>query len=163
MKKTFLMSALFMILNFSVANAEADWVWIYSNDQYSIWVDNNSISRGGKYLDYDFKAVIKKTYNDYGKEKTIELFVASAKNNGLPISYLPKEIYKLSYVISQEYFKSVNGIKYISTIDGTYYTDDNQEISAISYHYDKLNWHQLKPDTIGEETYDAVYARVSGK
>ena len=55
---------------FSSANA-ANWIWIFSNEDKTIWVDNNSI-RSGKYNShYDFSAFMKYTYSQSGSRKRI--------------------------------------------------------------------------------------------
>jgi len=73
-----------------------DWVWIYSDSDHTDYVDNDSISRGDSYSDYDFKAVIKSQHNDYSEMR---------KNSDV------------SSIIGWYYFKNVNDVVYCKAGD----------------------------------------------
>ena len=134
----------------SSANA-AKWVWIYSDDYRSVWVDNNSISRGSYSSGYDFKAFIKFTYSKAGRQNTISNWKGER----------PRGLNNLSHSVLLCYFKKYNGIKYWDSTIQTYYDQNGNIIKE--YKQDSIDWQTIKPDTIGEEMYDNIYARARGK
>lgn len=147
MKKIFLLSTLFMILIFSAkVNAAANWVWVYSDDYETIWIDNNSIGRDN----YGFFAYFKWTYSDAGRNKRIE----ERRSKGLSVS----GYYNLSHSVDFIYFNNQGRIKYLSNMGCAEY-DKNGKI-LDSWSDNNFNWHRIIPDSMGEVTYDAAYARV---
>ena len=155
MKKFFALVALVCtVMISSTAMAAANWVWIYSDKDYTIYVDNNSIRRDYNYSDYVFRAFVKWIYSDTGRNKTIERW----RSNDKP---LPRGIYNLSHDIRLEYFKASGGIKYHTIVNCVYYNHDGNKIHDMSFSYSTLpQWFVITPESIGEAIFDAVYARV---
>ena len=132
-----------------------NWVWVYSDSDKSIWIDNDSISRGGSYSDYDFKAIFKRTYSEEGRRKYIKKFISAGFNL--------QKIYKLSYCIELDYFKNVNGVKSMAMPDLDYYTDNGEKIFE-GFHYKQIQYVPITSlNSYIETMYNAAYARVRGK
>ena len=147
MKKVVFLSALLMIFIFSAkVNAAADWIWVYSNSKISIWIDNNSIGRDNN----GFFAYFKETFSDAGKNRVIE----ARRSKGLSVS----GYYNFSQRIEFIYFNNQGRIKYLSNMGWAEY-DKNGKI-LDSWSDNNFNWHRIIPDSMGEVTYDAAYARV---
>lgn len=147
MKKIFLLATLMIIFIFPLkANATANWVWVYSDEYFSIWIDNNSIGRDRN----GFFAYFKHTYSDAGVSRVIE-------TRRLDV----QEYYNLSYSITFNYFKNENGIKYYTFMDGVDYDKTGNIIDSFSM--DDFNWSRVIPGSMGAIMYDAAYARVRGK
>lgn len=131
----------------------ANWIWIYSDDKYTIYVDNSSIQRDYNYSGYVFRAFLKWVYSDEGRKKVIE----QRRSSGM---LLPKEIYNLSNSIELCYYKELNGIKYESVLHCTYYTYNGDTIPEMSFSFDSPRWHIIPPDTIGEWVFNMIRARI---
>lgn len=155
MKKFFaLVVLLCTVMISSTAMAAADWVWIYSDEYRTIYVDNNSIRRDYNYSGYVFRAFVKKVYSDAGRNIEIEEW----GSNGQP---LPRGIYNLSHDIGLCYFKSDDGMNYFSALNAVYYTRDGNTIPEMGFSFNSLpRWYIIPPDTGIETIFDAVYARV---
>ena len=79
MKKFFLLAVVLLILiSPTVTKAAANWVWVASANEISIWIDNNSVGRDSN----GFFAYFKTTYNDAGRNRYIEY----RRSNGLSVS-----------------------------------------------------------------------------
>ena len=154
MKKFFVLVALLCTLMISSTTMAANWVWIYSDDHFTIYVDNNSIRRDYNYSGYVFRAFVKQIFSDAGRNKAIDNYRASDKP-------LPRGIYNLSHYVSLEYFKISGGIKYWSSLDSVYYTHDGNTIPEMGYSFNSIQqWFIISPDTVGEAKFDAISARV---
>lgn len=77
MKKFIAIVALLCAVMVSSTASAADWVWIYSDNDYTIYVDNNSIRRDYNYSGYVFRAFTKTVYSDAGRNKEIERWRSS--------------------------------------------------------------------------------------
>ena len=146
MKKIFLMSALFMIFIFPAKVNAADWVWVYSDNYRTIWIDNNSVGRDSN----GFFAYFKETYSEAGRNRIIE----SRRSFGFSVS----GFYNLSDCIVFFYFKSSGRTKYLSSMGSVYYDKNGNILDSASTNY--FIWGRIIPDTLGEAKYDAAYARV---
>ena len=150
MKKIFLLvMVLIILISPTVTKAAANWIWVTSNDKFSIWIDNNSISRDSN----GFFAYFKHTFSDAGRNLIIEM----RRSNGLSVS----GYYNLSEAISFVYFKNSGGIKYRSPMGSVDY-DKNGKI-LDSWSSNDFDWQRVIPDTYLEAMYDAAWARVRGK
>ena len=150
MKKIFLIAALLIIFIFPLkVNAAANWIWVYSDDYISIWIDNNSIGRDNS----GFFAYFKWTYSDAGRDRAIE----NMRSDGLSVN----GYHNLSESKYFYYFKSSGGIKYVSLMGFVDYDKNGKILDSFSRN--NFNWQRVIPDTVGEEMYDAVWARVRGK
>ena len=150
MKKIFLLSVVLAILiSPAVTKAAADWVWVYSDEYQTTWIDNNSIGRDGN----GFFAYFKITFSDAGRNRVIE----NRRSAGLPIS----GYYNLSEVIRFLYFKNSGGIKYISSMGDIDYDKNGKILDSFSTN--NFNWQRVIPDTYGEVEYDAAWERVRDK
>ena len=150
MKKIFLLAVVLLILiSPTVTKAAANWVWVYSDDYISIWIDNNSIGRDSN----GFFAYFKTTFSDAGKNRIIEM----RRSSGLSVS----GYYNLSEAISFVYFKNSGGIKYRSPMGSVDY-DKNGKI-LDSWSRKDFGWQRIIPSSYGESMYDAAWARVRGK
>lgn len=138
------------VLFSSTASATADWVWIYSNDNFTVYVDNNSIRRDYNYSGYVFRAFTKWMWS----QSHIDKYFRS--KGEVP----PKEFYNLSYSINLEYYKDENGIKYTATANSTCYTRDRKVIPEMSSSNDTLKWIIIPPDSVIERVFDTIRARV---
>ena len=149
-KKFCLLATLLVILIFpAVTKAAANWIWVYSDDYVSLWIDNNSIGRDSN----GFFAYLKTTYSDAGRNRLIEgRHSADLSVNGF---------HNLSQDKSFCYFKNSGNIKYFSILESVYY--DKNGTVLDSYSTNNLDWHRIVSDTYIETMYDAVYARVRGK
>lgn len=137
----------------STAAAAANWVWIYSTNEVTVYVDNNSIRRDYNYSGYVFRAFTKWVYSDAGRNRAIEYY----RTEGLP---LPRGIYNFSHHIALEYFKAADGMKYNYTVKCICYTHDGKTIPEMGFSNSELNWKLITPDTTAEAIFDAIYARV---
>ena len=137
----------------SSASAMANWVWITSNEYFTIYVDNNSIRRDYNYHGYVFRAFEKRVYSEAGRQKEIE----DRRSDG---KLLPRGIYNLSYGIGLDYFKEENGIKYICTMDCVYYDKNGNILSEMGFSRNTLKWDIVLPDSVGEAIFDNIQARV---
>lgn len=147
MKKIFLLSALFMVLVFSAkVNAAANWIWVYSDDYRTIWIDNNSIGRDSN----GFFAYFAWTYSDAGRNQIIE----SRRSFGLSVS----GFYNLSHTVWFLYFKNSSGIKYCSWMNSVDYDKSGNIIDSSSKN--NFDWQRIIPDTHADTMYDAAYARI---
>ena len=153
MKKFFVLVVLLCTVMISSTAAAANWVWIYSDSRFTIYVDNDSIRRDYNYSGYVFRAFVKWIYNDKGRNIKIE----QRRAKGLSI---PREMYNLSHCVSLEYFKVVGGMKYSAEFNSIYYTHDGITIPELEYSPVAPQWDLITPDSIGEAEFDAVYARV---
>ena len=137
----------------STTASAANWVWIYSNDYFTVYVDNSSIRRDYNYHGYVFRAFIKKVYTDAGRRNHIEFF----RSRG----FVPHGIYNLAYDITLQYFKAENGIKYVAILNCTAYDHNGDTISEISSSDTyPPQWVIIPPDSVGEAIFDTIYARV---
>ena len=152
-KKLIVLVALLCTVMISSTAAAANWVWIGSDDEITIYVDNNSIRRDYNYSGYVFRAFVKYVYNDTGRNRQIEWWRTNA-------GFLPKGIYDLSHKINLEYFKKENGLKHRCTVNSTCYKFDGNIIPEMGFSLSELQWDIINPDTVGEAVFDAVYARV---
>lgn len=134
----------------STASAAADWVWLYSDNDCTIYFDNNSIRRDRNYSGYVFHTFVKWVYSDKGCQKEIE----RRRSNGRP---LPRGIYNFSYSMSLWYFKEENRIKYCDVLNCVFYDNKGNVIPNMGFSYDVLNWQIIPPDTIAEWIFDAVH------
>lgn len=142
------------VLVSSTASAAADWVWIYSDDEFTIYVDNSSIRRDDNYRGYVFRAFVKTNYSDAGRNRAIEGW----RSFGKP---LPKGIYNLSHTVELFLFKEENTIKYCDIISHIAYTPDGNTIPEMTFFSkDSIQWGIISPDTFSEIIFDAVRARV---
>lgn len=141
------------VLISSTASAAADWVWIYSDEYRTIYVDNNSIRRDDNYRDYVFRAFVKWVYSDAGRNKQIEWY----NSRGL----FPKGIYNISHDIYLDYFKIKNGVNYTGFLNRVCYDSNGNVISELGYSYSEPRWDIIQPDSIGETIFNAVRERVS--
>ncbi len=154
MKKFFALVAFLCTVMISSMAMAANWVWICSDENFTIYVDNNSIRRDYNYSDYVFRAFVKCVFSDSGRNRLIE----TRRAYGLPI---PKGIYNLSYDVSLEYFKMSDGIKYNNLLNSTFYTYDGNTIPEMGFSFSSLQkWEIINPDSIGELKFDKIYARV---
>ena len=150
MKKNFLLAVVLMILiSPTVTKAAADWVWVYSDEYQTTWIDNNSIGRDGNM----FFAYFKETYSDAGRNKEIE----KHRSDGLSVSGYNN----LSHQISFWYFKNSGGIKYYSLMEAIAYDANGNVLRSFSTN--DVDWYRVIPDTYGETKYDAAWERVRGK
>lgn len=131
----------------------SNWVWIYSDDNYTIYVDNNSIRRDYNYSSYVFRAFVKFVYSDAGRDKVIEDW----RTDGRP---LPRGIYNLSKSICLCYFKLTDGMKYFDTLNAVYYTLDGNIISEMGFTGNTHQWTIITPDSIAEDLFYKIGARV---
>lgn len=155
MKKFFVLVALLCTMMISPTAMAANWVWIYSDEDSTIYVDNNSIRRDYNYSGYVFRAFVKWVYSDTGRNKEIERWRTKFREP------LPRGIYNLSHYVLLEYFKTSDGIKYNSALNAVYYTHDGRTISEMEFSFDSVpKWFIISPDSIGEELFDKIYARV---
>ena len=148
--KIFLTTMFMIICIFSSASAE-NWTWIYSDDDFSILVDNNSISRGKSNSDYDFKAIVKITYSKVGRQKVISNWEGQ-KLGGLE---------NLTYKVMSCYFKNYNGIKYWDYLNEIIYDQYGNDIRK--YRKFQFDWRVINSNTVGEVMYNNIYARARGK
>lgn len=147
MKKIILLSALLIILIFPVKiNAAANWIWVYSDDYRTLWIDNNSIGRDSN----GFFAYFAWTYSDAGRNK----FIEERRSHGLSVS----GYYNLSHSINFVYFTNSGVIRY-SSLMGYIDYDKNGNI-LDSWSTNNFNWQRIIPDSHAETMYDAAYARV---
>ena len=153
MKKLIVLVALLCTVMISSTAAAANWVWIYSDEYCTVYVDNNSIRRDRNYSGYVFRAFTKWILSDAGRNRAIEQWRA----NGRP---LPRGIYNLSERIALCYFKMSDGMKYFDNIEAVFYTHDGNTIPEMGYSRNELKWNIVTPDSIGEAEFDAIYARV---
>lgn len=154
MKKLIVLVALLCtVMISSTAAAAANWVWIYSDDRFTIYVDNNSIRRDYNHSGYVFRAFVKWIYSDAGRNTRIEWYRENAES-------LPRGIYSLSHSIHLDYFKVSDGIKYHCTVERVCYTHDGNLIPDMGFSTDSPQWSLVQPDSIGEALFDAIRARV---
>lgn len=150
MKKIFLLATLLIIFIFPLkANAEANWIWVYSDEYSSIWIDNNSINRDSNV----FFAYFKYTYSDAGVSREFEI----RRSIGLPVD----GYYNLSHSIKFVYFKNENGINYSASMEYVDYDKNGKVLDRASWN--DFDWRRIILDSIGGAMYDAAYARLRGK
>ena len=137
----------------SPASAEADWVWVYSDEYYAIWVDNNSIRRDRNYSGYVFRAFVRWDYSEAGRDQMIKIFLSKGVS-------LPKGYNNLSHRISLEYFKEESGIKRQATMILTTHDQNGNVISVHDISNYPPQWAIIPPDTLGELIFDTIRARV---
>ena len=142
-----------VMISSSTASASANWVWIYSDEYCTIYVDNNSIRRDYNYRGYVFRAFVKWIYSDAGRNRRIKNY----RSAGLS---LPKGMYNLSHDVVLEYFKAENGMKYSCTMDCVCYDKNGNTIPEMNFSKNQFEWRILPPDSIGEWIFDMVRARV---
>ncbi|MBR4381972.1 MAG: hypothetical protein IKP64_00280 [Selenomonadaceae bacterium] len=153
MKKFFALVALLCTVMISSTAMAANWVWIYSDEAQTIYVDNDSIRRDKNYSGYVFRAFVKWIYNDEGRNRVIE----RRRAKGQP---LPRGIYNLVDNVELCYFQSVDGIKYIDRKQSICHTRDGNSIPEMEYSHNEPQWEIINPGTIGEVLYDKIRARV---
>ena len=154
MKNFFALVALLCTMMISSTAMAANWVWICSDENFTIYVDNNSIRRDYNYSGYVFRAFVKWVFSDAGRNRVIDDW----RTDGRP---LPKGIYNLSHCISLEYFKTNGGIKYWSSLNAVYHTHDGNTIPGMGFSFDSVpKWFIISPDSVGEVKFDEIYARV---
>ena len=154
MKKFIALVVLLCAVLVSSTALAADWVWIYSDEFVTIYVDNNSIRRDYNYSGYVFRAYTKMVYSEAGLEKLIEQYL---KNN-VPIN--TKKAKKILHSISLTYFKDDDGIKHGSIVLAAHYDKQENFIPEMSFSVDKPNWHIAPPDSMAEAVFDAIRVRV---
>lgn len=137
----------------STVSADADWVWIYSDEYYTIWVDNNSIRRDRKYPGYFFRAFVRWDYSEAGRNQLIEILLSSGKT-------LPKGYKNLSHRISLEYFKEESGFKRQATMILTTHDENGNVIGVHDISKYPPQWSIIPSDTLGELIFDTIRARV---
>ena len=154
MKKIFaLVVLLCAVMISSTAAAAANWVWIYSDEDYTIYVDKNSIRRDYNYPGYVFRAFVRWIFTETGRQKKLE----QCRSLGI---YLSKKCYDLSSMIYLEYFKEINGLKYTCTTKVISHDSEGNYIPELSVSKDTLNWNVITPDSVGEAIFDNIQARV---
>ena len=144
---------LFALMIFSTASAEADWIWIYSDEYQTIWVDNNSISRDRNYSGYVFRAFVRWDYSKAGRDQIIKNILLT----GVP---LPKGYNNLSHRIGLEYFKEESGIKRRATMILTTHDKNGNIISVHDISNYPPQWVIIPPNTLGELIFDSIHVRV---
>ena len=150
MKKIFLLAVVMLILNLpTVTKAAANWIWVYSDDYFSIWIDNNSVGRDSN----GFFAYFKWTYSNAGRNKIIE----HRRSHNESIS----GFYNLHNCVRFKYFKNYGGIKYSSLMEYIFYDKNGNILDSLSVNF--FYWDRVTPDTYAEAEYDAAFARVRGK
>ena len=150
MKKIFCLTVVLLnLISPIVTKAAANWGWIYSDDEVTIWIDNNSVGRDSN----GFFAYFKWAYSNTGRNRQIEM----RRSIGLSVS----RYYNFSETIRFDYFKNSSGIKYSSPMCLIDY--DKNGNTLYSWSTNNFNWQRIIPDTHGETTYDAAWARVRGK
>ena len=153
MKKFFALVALICTVMISSTAMAANWVWLYSDSAYTIYVDNDSIRRDKNYSGYVFRAFVKWFYNDVGRNKIIENWRSKGKS-------IPDGLYNLSDCVELYYFKSGDGMKYYDIIKAIWHTRDGNTIPEMEYSSNELQWKIVSPGTINEAIFDAIRARV---
>ena len=150
MKKIFCLAVVLMILiSPAVTKAAANWVWVASDNEISIWIDNNSVGRDSNY----FFAYFKWTFSDAGRNRKIE----DRRSHGLSVS----GYYNLSHEIHFLYFKNSGGIKYCSGMEIVDYDKNGKILDSGSTN--NFDWDRVIPGSYGELEYDAAWTRVRGK
>ena len=153
MKKFIALVVMLCVVLVSSTASAADWVWVLSDEDSTVYVDNNSIRRDYNYRGYVFRAFIKWVYSDAGRNKMIEGW----RSSGIS---LPREIYNLSHDIKFFYFKEENGINCFDILSSVSYDRDGNTIPEMSFSYSELQWRIIPPDTIVERMFDVIRARV---
>ncbi len=137
----------------SLTASAADWVWVASNKEHTIYVDNNSIRRDYNYPGYVFRAFTKKIYSETGRNRAIEHY----RSKGSPV---PQWIYNMSHSINLEYFKEENEIKYCGLLHVVLYDHDGKVIDSVENPYSEIKWNIIPPETMFGKEFDAIRARV---
>ena len=153
MKKFFALVALLCTVMISSTAMAANWVWLYSDDAQTIYVDNDSIRHDRNYSGYVFRAFVKWIYNDEGRKRIIE----RRRAKGQP---LPKGIYNLANEVDLYYFKTGDGVKYFDIVNTVWHTHDGNSIPELDFSRNEPQWSIISPGIINEAIFDAIYARV---
>ena len=153
MKKFFALVALMCTVMISSTALAANWVWLYSDSAFTIYVDNDSIRRDRNYSGYVFRAFVKWIYNDEGRKRVTEIRRAKGQS-------LPKGIYNLADEVDLYYFKTGDGVKYFDIVNTVWHTHDGNSIPELDFSRSEPQWDIIPPDTINEVIYEKVRARV---
>ena len=153
MKKFFALVALMCTVMISSTALAANWVWLYSDSAYTIYVDNDSICRDRNYSGYVFRAFVKFIYNDVGRNRVIERLRSQGQS-------LPKGIYNLADSTQLLYFKVADGIKYFSVVNLVWHTRDGKPIPEMDFSRSEPQWSIISSGTINEVIFKKVSARV---
>ena len=137
----------------STAVAATNWVWIYSDEYLTVWVDNNSIRRDYNYQGYVFRAFTKFVYSAAGRNRVIENERSSGR-------FVSRGMYNLSHSIDLFYFKAGDSMNYFDVINAVGYTHDGNIIPDMGVSKDSIYWTIIQPDTVGEEIFNKVRARI---
>lgn len=153
MKKLITLVALLFTVMISSTASAADWVWLYSDEYQTIYVDNNSIQRDYNYSGYVFRAFVKTVYNDAGRKRMIDDLRSSDIT-------LPREIYNLSFIVELDYFKRANRMSYTAVMSAVFYDHDGNSIPGTGGSLSELQWEIISPDTINELMFYKIFARL---
>ena len=141
------------VLVSSTASAAADWVWVCSNEYFTIYADNNSIRRDYNHGGYVFCAFTKEIYSEEGRTTAIESYRSKGKT-------VPQWLYNMSYLIKLQYFKEENGFKYFGFLFVVLYDHDGNVIDSSENSYSEIKWSMIPPGSMLEKEFDVIRARV---
>ena len=136
----------------STASAADYWLSIYSDDNLTVYIDNDSIHRDYNYSDYVFCAFVKQSFSDAKRQKMIDWYLARGAHS--------RQIYNFSHTVGLVYFKLENGIKRIATMQLVAYTHTGEPISEMSFSRSSPEWNVVVPDSIGEQEFNIAYSRI---